>query len=120
MFDRTNPEEYVKGIQQFTGTVKSQTRVRLLFCCYQSSDILVEALKLSPTKVHLGIFDECHRMGNNSAIYNKDGFVIEKRVFMTATWRVRRVRWALRLQLVHERRHRNEINLRLHSDHHSN
>ena len=86
MFDRTDPKTYVKGIQQFfTGTAKPQTRVRLLFCCYQSSDILVEALKLSPTKVHLGIFDECHRMGNNSAIYNKDGFVIEKRVFMTAT-----------------------------------
>jgi superfamily II DNA or RNA helicase len=65
---------------------------KLIFCTYQSSDLLCSAVRKNDT-IDFGVFDEAHRTSGKvgslfSSALNDERIFIKKRLFMTATPRV--------------------------------
>jgi predicted helicase len=66
---------------------------KVLLCTYQSSKVLVDAMRLSGLKFDIAIYDEGHRIaGQDTGVWglslSDDNVPVSKRLFMTATPRI--------------------------------
>jgi superfamily II DNA or RNA helicase len=94
---RRSDEEYlfrvtldVKEIQDYMDAYFDG--VKLIFCTYQSSDLLCSAVRKND-RIDFGVFDEAHRTAGKigslfSSVLRNERIFIKKRLFMTATPRV--------------------------------
>jgi superfamily II DNA or RNA helicase len=94
--------------------------VKLIFCTYQSSDLLCAALRPNDA-IDFGVFDEAHRTAGKigalfSSALRNEKILIKKRLFMTATPRVYTRRADFARELVYsmdDKNHYGEICARL-------
>tara|TARA_B100000989_G_scaffold274766_1_gene233821 strand:+ start:294 stop:3224 length:2931 start_codon:yes stop_codon:yes gene_type:complete len=74
----------------FKNFIKKESTKKVIFCTYQSANILIRNCKESKTTIDLAIFDEAHNTVTKrtklfSKLLDDNNLVIKKRLFMTAT-----------------------------------
>ena len=77
-------------IDDFIKFLKKESFKKVIFCTYQSANILIKNCKETNTQLDLAIFDEAHNTVTKrdklfSQLLDDKNLVIKKRLFMTAT-----------------------------------